>query len=360
MADASDGTDGGGDGGGGGTGVSAAQLAAAVSAAVKASFAQVVPELRRSLVEEFVEARTPPADEARDAEVARRVAEGLAAALAARDSEESAAEEEEEEELAEEEEDTAEQVARLVAAQLSLERAAGTPPRERFLQQQLDAAQQALADSREQAAGGGAAAGLGGVAPGLGRRGPRLQTGAIGRRSGPVVPYDALDALPSAGQYAWPTRRLLLGDFEASLFSPVERQEVVSGCKSLTKAEQHEVLYSYPITARLGDVLYWSDAGAYDLPANVVAALRAAYRLGEARISYLEQQALSAAGLRSQSRQYWQDLQASQIEEERATPVRGELGQLHTAIVEELRIQRARATARAELARKVSSDDKPP
>ena len=100
----------------------------------------------------------------------------------------------------------------------------------------------------------------------------------------------------------------------------------------------------------------------------MVAAPRAAYRLGEARIStwssahlkYLEQQALSAAGLRSQSRQYWQDLQASQIEEERATPVRGELGQLHTAIVEELRIQRARATARAELARKVSSDDKPP
>jgi hypothetical protein len=80
--------------------------------------------------------------------------------------------------------------------------------------------------------------------------------------------------------------------------------------------------------------------------------MRAAYGIVVGRVSYLEQTALVGAGLRSQSRQYWQDLYATQLEERRATPVRGELGGLHAATLRALREQRAKEAARAEAKRK--------
>ena len=137
------------------------------------------------------------------------------------------------------------------------------------------------------------------AAAGRPRLGPRL---GVGGGLNPEYRQDR--TLPASGRYAWPAARLLRGDFEAAYLQPQELAEVVPGYPKVTKAEQHELLHTYPCAARLADVLHWFDAGAYDLPPPVVAALRAAYGIVEGRVSYLEQTALVGAGLRSQSRPY--------------------------------------------------------
>ena len=48
------------------------------------------------------------------------------------------------------------------------------------------------------------------------------------------------------GEYNWPARRLLGGDFECAAFTFPELREVCLGFEKLTRAEQYELQYSYP------------------------------------------------------------------------------------------------------------------
>jgi hypothetical protein len=180
----------------------------------------------------------------------------------------------------------------------------------------------------------------------------------------PAEEYRADRELPHTGRFPWPARLLLGCKYEADFWPPQYLAEVVPGYKSLTKAEQHELLYEFPCVSRIADIVRWHELGAYDLPAPVLVALSRVFDILESRVSYLEQQALVAGGLRTgTTRQYWQDLQASQLEEARATPARGQLGVLHDQVLQSLREQRAREVARAELRRRATreakNDEKP-
>ena len=184
--------------------------------------------------------------------------------------------------------------------------------------------------------------------------------GAAAAAVEPSAEYRVDRELPHTGRYHWPARRLLSGSYEAGYFAPHELAEVIPGFAKLTKAEQHELLHVYCCTSRVADILRWHELAAYELPAPVRAALDVCHGILEGRVSYLEQQALTAGGLRSQSRAYWQDLQATQLEEARSTPVRGRLGELHGEVLRALREHRAKEAARAEAKRRSSaSDDKP-
>ena len=186
--------------------------------------------------------------------------------------------------------------------------------------------------------------------------------GAQRAAAGGLAAGDAGSVIAPCGEYNWPARRLLGGDFECAAFTFPELREVCLGFEKLvmTRAEQYELQYSYPVCARLADVLAAHQSGEHPLDDAQLAALTCAYTLLEQRITYLEQQALSAAGYRSQTRQYWQGLARSQLEELQATPVRGSLGTLHAATLRALRAERAKASAKAELDRARKSDDKPP
>ena len=164
--------------------------------------------------------------------------------------------------------------------------------------------------------------------------------------------------IPNDGAFRLPIADVLatkdgLGNLDPHELDSDELSQCVLGAGALRAAERLELQYNWYPIARLSAVLAAHDKGGEDfrLPLASADLLRRCFLQLQGRVSYLEQQALTASGRSSKSREWWQHKAASILEEKQYVQPRGELGAVHARSVKYLRIAVAKADATAEAKR---------
>ena len=155
-----------------------------------------------------------------------------------------------------------------------------------------------------------------------------------------------------------PAADLLYKRLKYRPLSVPELEYCVPGYGKLKPEEKHELQKTYYSVTRIGAILK-ANGQYYVLPPAVTRELTDSYQHLQERVAYLQQIALSDAGYRSLSRQYFQATAKSLLEEDTATTIPGRFGQVHKLQSAELRKQTAKQIAITEAARQKLKDSKP-
>lgn len=163
--------------------------------------------------------------------------------------------------------------------------------------------------------------------------------------------------IPPDPQYRLPADDLLYKKLAPRPLSVPDCNYCIPGFDKLKPEERHTVQKLYYSIARLSAVLK-ANGRDYVLPPAVTRELTASFVHFQERITYYQQIALSDAGYRSLSRQYFQATSKSLLEEDTASAIPGRFGRIHKLQVDELRKQTAKQVAIAEAARQKLRDAK--
>ena len=152
--------------------------------------------------------------------------------------------------------------------------------------------------------------------------------------------------------YRWPSERTHYGDFKVGCFDKDEMAECVPGFAQLREAERMELVYWYPISAKINSICANLERGLLRGDEQCIRDdLRDCAEQAKPRIVYLNQCAKSASKRSSYSRAYWRDHALDDLEDRRGGAVSGTLGAKHQKTRQALLTARAKVNANAEAKR---------
>ena len=160
-------------------------------------------------------------------------------------------------------------------------------------------------------------------------------------------------AVKHSRDYRWPAERSLYNDFKVNVLDDDEMSECVRGFSKLREGERTELLYWYPIAAKLNSIKQNLERGLLRGNEQCIADdIADCVGQCEPRITQLVQTAKAVSGRSQYSRAYWRDQALAELDDRRSSHMSGSMGARHEKTKAAILYATAKATANAEVKRK--------